>query len=101
MPDNVTNGELEHFIAAMIPEEDPVWPLASEYIGRIAEPAFRPKKKIRAEVHAWLAARKEPRRMGLAIKVGDLEIETAVCNKFVAWLWSLFAESDSVHDPGT
>ena len=101
MPDNVTNGELEHFIAAMIPEEDPVWPLASEYIGRIAEPAFTPKKKIRAEVHAWLAARKEPRRMGLAIKAGDLEIETAVCNEFVAWLRSLFAESDSVHDPGT
>ena len=101
MPDNVTSGELEHFIAAMIPEEDPVWPLASEYIGRIAEPAFRPKKKIRAEVHAWLAARKEPRRMGLAIKAGDLEIETAVCNKFVAWLRSLFAESDSVHDPGS
>ena len=98
MPDNVTSGELEHFIAAMIPEDDPVWPLAREYIGRIAEPAFRPKKKIRAEVYAWLAARKEPRRMGLAIGAGDLEIETAVCDKFVAWLRSLFAESGHVDD---
>ena len=96
MPDNVSSGELEHFIAAMIPEEDTVWPLASEYIGQIAEPAFKPKKKRRAEVHAWLAARKEPRQMGLAIKAGDLEIETAVCYKFVAWLRSLFVESDSV-----
>ena len=101
MPDNVTSGELEHFIAAMIPEEDPVWPLASEYIGRIAEPAFRPKKKIRAEVHAWLAVRKEPRQMGLAITAGDLDTETAVCNEFVAWLRSLFAESGSVDEPST
>ena len=101
MPDNSSIGELEHFIAAMIPKKDPVWPLAREYIGQIAEPAFKPKKKRRAEVHAWLAARQEPRRMGLAIKAGDLDIETAVCNKFVAWLRSLFAESDSVDDSST
>lgn len=101
MPDNVSSGELEHFIAGMIPKEDPVWPLASEYIGQITEPAFKPKKRKRAEVHAWLAAREEPRRMGLAIKARDLEIDTAVCSKFVTWLWSLFAESGSVDDPST
>ena len=95
MPDNVVGGELEHFIAGMIPERDPVWPLAGEYIGQITEPAFKPKKKRRAEVHAWLAAREEPRLMGLAIKAGDLDTETAVCNEFVAWLQSLFAESGS------
>ena len=101
MPNNVASGELEHFIAGMIPEQDPVWPLASEYIGQIPEPAFKPKKTRRAEVHAWLAAREEPRRMGLAIKVGDFDTETAVCNEFVAWLRSLFAESGSVDEPNT
>ncbi len=68
---------------------------------RSLKPAFKPKKKKRAEVHAWLAAREEPRRMGLAIKARDLEIETDVCKRFVAWLRALFAESDSVDDPRT
>lgn len=101
MPDNVLSGELEHFIADMIPREDTVWPLAREYIGKIAEPPFKPKKQRRAEVHAWLAARKEPRQMGLAIGARDLEVETAVCKRFVAWLRSLFAEPGSVDDPST
>jgi len=101
MPDNVSSGELEHFIARMIPEKDPVWPMASAYIGQIIEPAFKPKKRRRAEVHAWLAAREEPRQMGLAITARDLETETDVCERFVAWLRALFAESGSVDDPGT
>ena len=32
MPDNQTPGELEDFIAAMIPSDDAVWPLSESYI---------------------------------------------------------------------
>ena len=35
MPDNQSLGELEDFVAQMIPDNDPVWPLSQDYIGRI------------------------------------------------------------------
>ena len=32
MPDNESAGELEDFVARMIPGDDPVWPLSESYI---------------------------------------------------------------------
>lgn len=96
MPDNVSPGELEDFIAGMIPQDDLVWPLSCEYIGGIPEPRkFSEKKVRRAEVHAWLATRKEPRRMGEAIRTQDLEVGGDTCRRFVEWLRRLFAEPGS------
>ena len=68
-PDNESPGELENFVASMIPGADSVWPLAQDYIARIPEGdrKFASGKVLRAEVYAWLAARKEPRQMGSAI----------------------------------
>ena len=62
MPDNKSPGELEDFIASMIPSEDPVWPLSKDYIDAIPEEhrEFKEGKIQRAKVHAWLAAREEP-----------------------------------------
>ena len=92
MPDNAAPGELEDFVAKMIPACDPVWPLAQGYIAGIpcAERKFIPKKQRRAEVHAWLAAREDPRRMGEAIRTRDLNVDGALCQEFVAWLTRLF-----------
>ena len=92
MPDNAASGELEDFVAQMIPDCDPVWPLSQDYIEGIpcAERKFRKKKKARAQVHAWLAAREDPRRMGEAIRTRDLEVDGALCQEFVAWLKALF-----------
>ena len=93
MPNNTSTGELEDFIAKMIPDDDPVWPLSQCYIEGI--PAkhrkFKGHKKLRAQIHAWLATREEPRpKMGMAIREGDLEVNGALCQKFVAWLTNLF-----------
>lgn len=96
MPDNVSPGELEDFIADMIPEDDPVWPLCCEYIDSIPEPRkFTEKKVRRAQVHAWLATRKEPRQMGQAIRTQDLEVGGDTCRRFVEWLRQLFAKPGS------
>lgn len=96
MPDNVSPGELEDFIAGMIPRDDPVWPLSCEYIDSLPEPRkFSEKKVRRAEVHAWLATRKEPRRMGEAIRTRDLDVEADTCKRFVEWLRQLFAQPGS------
>ena len=92
MPDNTSAGELEDFVTKMIPTEDPVWPLSLSYIEGIpeADRKFSEKKKLRAQLYAWLAAREDPRRMGLAIRARDLKVDGDLSKKFVAWLNRLF-----------
>jgi len=92
MPDNGTKGELEDFIQELIPGGDPVWPLAEAYIDKIPAPArkFALRKIQRARIHAWLAAREEPRKMGLAIQAGDLDADAQPAIRFMDWLRRLF-----------
>lgn len=97
MPDNELPGELEDFIARMIPGDDAIWPLSQKYIDCIpeAERKFKPKKKRRAQVHAWLATRAKPRPMGTAITTQDLQME-ANSQNLIDWLQRLFGPSDPV-----
>lgn len=92
MPDNEHQGELEDFVAEMIPEGDPTWPRARRYIDDIPdrERMFPPGKVTRAYVHAWLATRRDPRPMGLAITAGDLLHDAPIAASFVDWLRKLF-----------
>lgn len=92
MPDNRSSGELEDFVHDLIPANDPVLPRAKRYIDGIpeVERKFENGKLTRAYVHAWLAARKEPRPMGTAIKTGDLSHDAGAANSFVDWLRKLF-----------
>ena len=93
MPDNGQKGELEDFVAPMIPVEDPVWPLAQEYIDKIPEDSrkFPAHKTSKAKVHAWLAARQNPRQIGIAIHHEDLETSGPLCQSFLEWLTKLFS----------
>ena len=92
MPDNESAGELEDFVARMIPDDDPVWPLSQGYIDGIptSDRKFTENKTQRTKVHAWLAAREDPRQMGQAIRAQDLKINGELCQKFVDWLRRLF-----------
>lgn len=92
MPDNQLPGELEDFVSTMIPDDDPTWLLAKEYIEKIPSEhkQFARAKTSRAELHAWLASRKQPGRMGQAIERGDLGIEGPICQDFVTWITRLF-----------
>ena len=94
MPDNESTGELEDFVATMIPDSDPVWPLSKQYIDDIPSKhrKFKFKKTLRAKVHAWLATREHPRPMGLAIEAEDLDISVANATTFADWLRELFKE---------
>ena len=100
MPDNVSTGELEHFVAAMIPDDDPIWPRAEAYIEGIpaVHRAFRPQKETRAKVLSWIATREEPGFMGQAISRGDLRTDGELCQRFIAWLDRLFVEAGDVVD---
>ena len=92
MPDNESSGELEDFVAEMIPNGDPVWPLSQNYIDGIpvGDRKFTTGKTLRAKIYAWLAAREDPRQMGLAIKARDLKVGGELCTRFTAWLDRLF-----------
>ena len=92
MPDNHSPGELEDFVARMIPGEDPVWPLARQYIQGIRpeDRKFSSGKLLRAKIHAWLAARAEPRKMGSAIHTQDLDVNVEIVANFVNWLQRIF-----------
>ena len=94
MPDNRSPGQLEDLIAAMIPAEDVVWRLAQEFVDHIPEPD-RPKPAIKAQVHAWLAARAAARPMGSAIGTGHLDASSPPATSFISWLQLLF------HAPAT
>ena len=92
MPDNVSAGELEDFIQRLVPDDDAVWPRAQQYVDDIPVAArkFAPGKTLRAQIHAWLATRAEPRKMGAAIGVGDLNATDPLATQFVDWLQRLF-----------
>lgn len=92
MPNNQESGELEDFVAGMIPKNDAVWPLSKKYVNDIPDYArkFRQGKTLRAKVHSWLATREEPRKMGAAIGAGDLNVAAPEAVRFVDWLRRLF-----------
>ena len=91
MPDNKHSGELEDFVWEMISPDDDVLSLAHCYIDSIPPPRkFRSEKARKAILYAWLAARKEPGRMGAAVSAGDLTIKVPLCLKFIDWLAKLF-----------
>ena len=92
MPNNLATGELENFVADMIPPNDPIWPRATAYIDDIpnAIRPFKPRKVARARVHAWLAAREKPRLMGTAVGTGDLDYNSSGATDLIAWLVKLF-----------
>ena len=92
MPDNRSPGELEDFVQTMIPECDPVWPKAQDYVDGIPgeHRRFRPGKALRARVYAWLATREVPGRMGAAIGAGDLDVASPSGLEFANWLRLLF-----------
>ena len=94
MPDNQSPGELEDFLKEMIRDDDPVWPLAQRYIDDIPleHRKFQEGKRLRAQVHAWLAAQEEPRPPWQAIGVHDLAIDGPLCERFTEWLRQLFSE---------
>ena len=93
MPDNESSGELEDFVQQMLPDDDPVWSLSKEYINGIPveHRKFAERKRLKAQFYAWLATRRQPGLMGATIGAEDLEIDGALCQRFIAWIEDLFS----------
>lgn len=103
MPDNEQPGELENFVDTMISPDDPARLLAKDYIDRALTEIsldddigrLREGKRLRGEVHAWLATRRRPRHLGAAIEAAYLNTDGELCRRFTAWLRDLFGEPTS------
>ena len=94
MPDNVSSGEIEDFLWAMIREGDVLEPLATAYVEDAAriDMRFREIKRRRAEVHSWLAVQEAPYPTGRAVQVGALDANAPLAMAFVRWLERLFVD---------
>lgn len=92
MPDNQNVGELEDFVRTLIPGHDPLWPRARKYVADIPEAhrKFKPAKRLKAQIHAWLAVQKQPGLIGAAIGEGQLDPDAPAATAFVKWLRDLF-----------
>ena len=94
MPDNRKIGELEDFVQTLIPGDDPLWPRARKYVADIPEEhrEFKRAKRLKAQIHAWLAVQKQPGLIGAAIGERRLDPDAPAATAFVNWLRRLFGE---------
>jgi len=85
---------LEDFVRALIPGDDPLWPRARKYVADLPEEhrAFKPATRLKAQIHAWLAVRKQPGLIGAAIGDGQLDPDAPAATAFAMWLSKLFDE---------
>lgn len=94
MPDNRLTGILEDFVAALIDEEDDLWPKADTDVEAIPEERRRYKKAFhsKAKIHTWLAWQEQPgTRMGACFKKKYLDPERPQAMAFARWMQRLLA----------
>lgn len=91
MPDNTNPGELEDFIATLVPHDDGLWFHADQTLRTLIERRFRDEDTIKAHVHTWLAWQSEPGRpMGYAIGRGTLRADAPLAARLIVWINRLF-----------
>ena len=89
MPDNTTAGLLEHFVTALIPKGDPLWPRAQQCVDQIPheQRPFKEASLPKAKIHTWLAWQSEPgSKMGGAIARKYLDPNAPAAALFMAWI---------------
>ncbi len=94
MPDNSSNGYLEHFLAGLVPTSDPIWLKAEAVVQELlAEPfnELRQAKIGKANLHTWLAWKRDPGKpFGQAIEAGYFDINAAPVQLFLNWFSGVF-----------
>ncbi|MCX8020702.1 MAG: hypothetical protein N2747_09440 [Chitinophagaceae bacterium] len=97
MPDNKQDGKLEDFIRFLVPDDDQLMPYVDKALSEIEIKGlnkYKPKDKIEAQIHTWLAWQEKPGLpFGLAIASKFLSTESPLCNQFVSWIKNLFEVS--------
>lgn len=91
MPDNRSNGYLEHFIAELIPEGDTLWDYAQTIVGELPDRRFPAAREQKALLHTWLAWQETPGLpFGTALSSGILTPESPLAGRFIEWFQRTF-----------
>jgi len=98
MPDNKTNGMLEDFLSFLIPDNDPLLPIAYQTLENIeirGLDKYIPVHKPKALIHTWLAWQQNPGTpMGQSITKKYLSTDQTTCCRFIQWLTDLFKDKN-------
>jgi hypothetical protein len=93
MPDNRCDGMLEDFIKDSILEEQQrlLHAHASEVVGKLRAPLFKPFHRAKADVATWLSWQRMPGAR-LESTVGDrlIDLTSPPCKAFSSWLRAVF-----------
>jgi hypothetical protein len=94
MPDNHGNGYLEHFIANLVPEEDPLIRAVDESIEHLTRKEIRKfseAKVGKARLHTWLAWQEDPGKpFGTALQAGYFNLNHPLADAFTQWFERVF-----------
>jgi hypothetical protein len=95
MPNNSLPGELEDFIAFLVPqrETNPLWTYATQCLNSLPEvPERYPEQdRSKAHVHTWLAWQQEPGKpLGQAITARYIDANAPDAKQLIEWLKNLF-----------
>lgn len=97
MPDpSATCGKLENFLRAMIPSDDPIFPIANEYVTKVEADIpigsrFRDIDREKAEISSWLAVQRNPgASYGVAITSRTLTVDSPSAVRFCSWFRRLY-----------
>ncbi len=95
MPNNSLPGELEDFIAFLVPrrESNPLWSYAARCLDGLPEVAelYPQQDRSKAHVHTWLAWQHEPGKpLGQAITARYIDANAPQAKQLIEWLRSLF-----------
>jgi hypothetical protein len=93
MPDNQSHGQLENFLAKLVPAGDRCWGYAREVTQHAKERGARfPDKDIcKADIHTWLAWQETPGLpFGTAITAKYFAVDSVEALAFVDWFKRLF-----------
>lgn len=96
MPDNTSPGRLEDFLHKLVPENDPVWPLADEIVQEARKRGARCKEgdHLKSRLHTWLAWQERPGiPFGTALEAKVFRHDTEEALRFVAWFNRLFVDA--------
>ena len=94
MPDNQGRGQLEDFLAKLVPPNDGCWAHACEATRRAKEigAMFAEKDLCKASIHTWLAWQESPGLpFGTAITAKYFGVDSPEALKFVNWFKQLFS----------